>query len=278
MGKVRNNIKSQKYLPFLKYPGGKRWLLNSGIEFYPESIRSYHEPFLGSGSTFFYLKGRNLVQDECYLNDLNKDLINSYEQLKNNYNSLRSKLCTYQNNSQFYYKIRSSMPEDTLDKACRFIYLNRTCFGGLHRVNKSGQFNVPYSNRTNQSWINYKTLELCNLALLERTNLCAKHFADTISNVRQNDFVFLDPPYTGSEVEFNRYNSTHFSKEDERKLFDYLTQLISIKANFVLFFGGNKELLEKFGSFGTTICFERTSNLSLSMRKKVQLEYIVKNF
>jgi DNA adenine methylase len=132
--------------PFLKWAGGKRWLIKQCPSIFPEKYNTYIEPFLGSGSIFFFLEPKKAI-----LSDINKDLINAYKIIKNTPDELYDILKEYHANhsKEFYYNIRDSEFSDDIHRAARFIYLNRTCWNGLYRVNRKGKFNVPIGTKTN---------------------------------------------------------------------------------------------------------------------------------
>jgi len=127
-------------VPFLKWPGGKRWLVSRYGYFFPRHFRRYIEPFLGGGSVYFYLQPNNSL-----LGDINQELINAYCAVRDNWKKIEKLLHFHQANhcNDYYYFMRESQPSDPIEKAARFIYLNRTCFNGVYRVNQDGKFNVP---------------------------------------------------------------------------------------------------------------------------------------
>src|SRR5437762_3054909 len=134
--------------PFLKWAGGKRWLLSKADELLPDmnNINRYLEPFLGGGSMFFHVEPNTAI-----LSDTNEDLINVYVIMRDNWSDLYTILKGYDkyHSQNFYYQIRSSKPRLLLKRAARFVYLNRTCWNGLYRVNKNGEFNVPIGSKIN---------------------------------------------------------------------------------------------------------------------------------
>ena len=135
-----------KCQPFLKWAGGKRWLAAKKLSHFPGSYATYYEPFLGSGAIFFALSPKKAV-----LSDTNSELILTYKAIKSNWRLVLSCLQKHHksHSKEYYYATRSQIPEDRYQRASRFIYLNRTCWNGLYRVNKEGQFNVPIGTKTN---------------------------------------------------------------------------------------------------------------------------------
>ena len=128
-----------KIIPILKWAGGKRQLIPELINFIPRKFNNYVEPFVGGGALYFYLARKNSI-----INDSNSEVINLYKEISKNPEMIIKGLKNYKNDEDFYYNVRKSIPNSKLSKAIRTIYLNRTCFNGLYRVNKKGEFNVPY--------------------------------------------------------------------------------------------------------------------------------------
>lgn len=192
--------KSNKLVaPFLKWVGGKRQLMPSIAELLPKNIKelNYIEPFIGGGAVLFHLQPKNAV-----VNDFNTELINVYETIKSNLSELISDLKKHKNNSDYFYQIRSlDRTEDfkkltSIERASRVIYLNKTCFNGLYRVNNAGEFNAPFGRYKNPNIVNEPTLKAVNKYLnSNNVVLSSGDYADVLTNVNENSFVYLDPPY-----------------------------------------------------------------------------------
>ncbi|WP_428086619.1 DNA adenine methylase [Candidatus Thioglobus sp.] len=157
MPSTKNTPQSQ-VKPFLKWAGGKRGLIEQLFSKFPTDFNNYHEPFLGGGAVFFELYSRGMLKDKkAYLSDINSELINAYNVVKNNPNKLIANLELYKksHNKAFYYETRaldrleSFKSFSKLKRATRFIYLNKTCFNGLYRVNSKGYFNTPIGSYKN---------------------------------------------------------------------------------------------------------------------------------
>ncbi len=201
--------------PFLKWAGGKRWLAPLIQEKIPAIPGRYIEPFLGSGAVFFRLRPKNAL-----LNDTNKDLIETYRAIQRNHEEVQRHLRQHerQHSSEYYYKIRSYAPRCPFRRAARFIYLNRTCWNGLYRVNLKGEFNVPIGTKTAVSlptddWVSVA-------ASLKNVELSAGDFEDCVNQAQSGDLVFADPPYA-IKHNFNgfiKYNEFLFSWEDQERL------------------------------------------------------------
>ncbi|MCB8881950.1 Dam family site-specific DNA-(adenine-N6)-methyltransferase [Acidisoma cellulosilytica] len=201
--------------PFLKWAGGKRWLVNSGQLPVPSAYKRYIEPFLGSGAVFFCLNPHSAI-----LSDLNKDLIELYLVMRDKPKNLHAALFTHHKNHNkcYYYEIRSNIPSSSVDRAARTLYLNRTCWNGLYRVNLSGQFNVPIGTKTSVI-LPHENFQNFSEAL-KRTEIYCHDFEKTIDQSSEGDFLFVDPPYTVKHNlnGFLKYNENIFSWPDQIRL------------------------------------------------------------
>jgi DNA adenine methylase len=212
-------------LPFLKWAGGKRWLTYSTDDLLPErnTFDRYFEPFLGGGAVFFFLHPERGI-----LSDINPDLINTYQMIRDDWKELNKILKRYQrlHSDDFYYKMRSLSVEDPILKAARFIYLNRTCWNGLYRVNLKGEFNVPIGTKDKV------VLETDNFEeLSERLSgfkLKVSDFEVVIDKAEEGDFLFVDPPYTVKHNlnGFIKYNENLFSWADQVRLRDAVVRAV----------------------------------------------------
>jgi DNA adenine methylase len=202
--------------PFLKWPGGKRWLTERYSHFLPNSFRRYIEPFLGSGAVYFHLKPKSAI-----LSDINSELIAAYCAVKNDAVGITWWLNAHQEKhkrANYYYSVRQSAPRTATTKAARLIYLNRTCFNGIYRVNLKGQFNVPKGTKSAV----ILDADDFNKAreLLLNADLYVADFEDVISEAGKGDFIFADPPYTVRHNfnAFVKYNERLFSWDDQIRL------------------------------------------------------------
>jgi DNA adenine methylase len=210
-----------KCKPFLKWAGGKRWLAASKISYFPISFDTYYEPFLGSGAVFFAISPTRAV-----LSDTNVELILTYKAIKSNWRVVLSLLKEHHQKhcKDYYYMIRGQLPCDYYQRAARFIYLNRTCWNGLYRVNKKGKFNVPIGTKTKvvDKEDNFELIAV----LLRNCRLLNSDFEDVIDEAGQNDLVYVDPPYTinHSDNGFTKYNEKLFDWADQIRLRDALVR------------------------------------------------------
>ena len=248
--------------PFLKWAGGKRWLIPELKRHIPISYDTYYEPFLGGGAVFFSLCPKSGV-----LADLNSDLIELYRVVRDHPAELRTLLQGHQDNhcKDYYYQIRASKPSTNLLRAARLLYLNRTCFNGLYRVNKSGQFNVPIGTKTEVLFEN-ETFEPFSY-LLKDIVLCAQDFEKTLESAGDNDLIYADPPYTVSH-NFNgflKYNDNIFSWDDQIRLRNILEN-VALRGARILISNANhdsiRDLYQGFGRFVEIYRYSVISGLS----------------
>ncbi|MCY7442010.1 MULTISPECIES: DNA adenine methylase [Bacillus amyloliquefaciens group] len=201
--------------PFLKWAGGKRWLIQQYPELFPTEYNTYFEPFLGSGVVFFHIQPEFAV-----LNDTNKDLIDSYKAIRSRWRKVYTLLSEHHKNhcKNYYYDIRSTSYRSLEERAAKMIYLNRTCFNGIYRVNKKGEFNVPIGSKT-QVLLDTDDFQKIS-KILKGIKLLNTDFEKVINLSREHDFVFVDPPYTvrHNSNGFVKYNEVLFSWEDQERL------------------------------------------------------------
>jgi len=203
--------------PFLKWPGGKRWLVPYVRRIIGDQrFEDYFEPFVGGGAMFFAVRPWVAV-----ISDINPDLINTYQQVKLHPRELVEKLQALPVSKEKYLELRASRPTHPLEVAVRFLYLNRTAFGGMYRLNKKGQFNVPYGGgeRTPEPLWTHNLLEDAATALRNATIMVAD-FQDALGTAHERSLVYCDPTYTTAHNNngFIRYNEENFSWADQKRL------------------------------------------------------------
>ncbi len=184
--------------PFIKWVGGKRQLLGELLNNVPAKFNSYHEPFLGGGALFFELAARGLLKGKAvYLSDINEELINTYIQVRDNVEELIKYLKKHRYEEAYFYRIRKKDPAwlNDIARAARFIFLNKTCFNGLYRVNKAGEFNVPFGRYSNPKICDEAGLRACCLALQGVTISCSRFWPILTQAVSRRAFIYFDPPY-----------------------------------------------------------------------------------
>jgi DNA adenine methylase len=205
-----------KAKPFLKWAGGKNQLLPEILARLPERFNRYFEPFIGGGAVLFALEPRR-----AFISDINETLINTYRCVKDRVGDVIEELGGFEANEEMYYAVRALDPQklSPVEDAARFIYLNRTCFNGLYRVNRSGKFNVPFGRYKNPTICNTQRLLSVSEAL-EGVDIRVRDVFSLGRDVRKGDLVYLDPPYDpiSPTASFTSYAKTPFAKEEQKKL------------------------------------------------------------
>jgi len=221
--------------PFIKWAGGKTQLLDQFEPLYPpaSSIKRYIEPFVGSGAVYFHVR-EILGLDTCILADGNADLINVYRVIQQDVAGLVRALARHRraHSEEHYYKVRAQSPGALTDvsRAARLIYLNKTCFNGLYRVNSRGEFNVPMGRYVNPRILDEPNLRAVGAAL-RKVTLKVAHFREILSDARRGDFVYLDPPYhpISKTSSFTSYavngDRSTFGGEDQAELAEIYRKL-----------------------------------------------------
>jgi DNA adenine methylase len=200
--------------PFLKWTGGKRWLLPEIRSVLPARYNRYFEPFLGGGALFFHLQPWPAL-----LSDLNPELMSAYRQVRDNVEEVIARLSRLEICPTFYREIRSKNSRLACTQAVRFLYLNRTAFNGIYRVNRQGGFNTPFGCKPGTILCEAELLRSASRALQNRC-LRRLHFGEAIAEARAGDLVYADPPYTTKHNNngFRRYNEVLFSWKDQERL------------------------------------------------------------
>lgn len=246
---------SQIARPFVKWAGGKSQLLNEIQNSYPpelgKSIKRYCEPFVGGGAVLFDILS-NYEMDKVIINDINSELINTYRQIKDNLDELLEQLFEMQEKywsknkeeqSNYYYKKRllfNSLNkkddfQDNLKKAALFIFLNRTCFNGLYRVNKQGQFNVPIGSYKKPIICDSENLRLVSY-LLNKVDILCGDFSKCLNLITIDTFVYIDPPYRpiSETAMFTSYNEKNFDDNEQIRLGHFVDDIHRINAKVIV--------------------------------------------
>lgn len=242
--------------PFVKWAGGKRQLLPVLLPLVPETFGTYHEPFVGGGAVFFALGGR--LKEGARIADSNPELINGYTVVRDHVEELVGILDDLRrlyhgerkgDRRAFYEEVRSVAPEtmSPVERAARFIFLNRTCFNGLYRVNKSGRFNVPFGDYANPLICDAANLDACS-RMLATTFIQEAPFESVLGHAREGDLVYLDPPYlpVSKTSSFTAYAKEGFGLEDHERLRDVARELKSRGAYVILSSAANPEILRLY--------------------------------
>jgi DNA adenine methylase len=268
---LQKHIPGDKAKPFLKWAGGKSQLLPSIVPHVPDDYEEYLEPFVGGGSLFFTLQPK-----KAKLNDINPELINTYKQIRDNVDEVICRLESHQkaHSKEYYYKIRSMNVSrmKKVNRAARFIYLNKTCFNGLHRVNQKGQFNVPIGSYKNPKILDNANLRACSRAL-ENTELFSMDYRDFLNeHSTPNSFIYLDPPYipVSEYSDFDRYAEGKFRIGSQFDLSYMYSQLVESGANALLSNSSSELSYRLYSGFKVeTVQANRFINKDGSKRGKV---------
>lgn len=214
-------IRSPKAQPLIKWPGGKRALAQTILQFVPATFGTYYEPFFGGGAIYFALQPADAI-----LSDTNVELINAYIQVRDNPVNLAKALRALKNTEFDYYQVRASKPRTEIRKAARMIYLTRLSFNGIHRVNLRGEFNVPYGHKIHLQTINEEQLYTIT-HVLRHAEFRVGDFEEITESAGQGDVAYFDPPYTVAHANngFVKYNERIFSWEDQQRLANHSRRL-----------------------------------------------------
>lgn len=264
--------------PFLKWPGGKRWILKKLPEVFSIQFNNYYEPFLGSGAVFFHL-----CPEKSVLSDVNEELINLFTQMRDHPQELAKQLQAHQkkHSKTYYYEIRDKDYVSPMERAGRFLYLNRTCFNGMYRENKNGKFNVPIGTKDNCIYDIDKFEHYSNA--LKNAELMTCDFRSTIKKAESGDLLFVDPPYTIGQAQQNsfiKYNSKLFSWNDQE---DLCSEIVAARNRGVIIISTNAycdELLEMYKKEGFYVQpIEKKSTISgvIDKRRKTT-ELLITSF
>lgn len=265
-----------KASPFIKWAGGKGQLIPQYARLFPAHVERYFEPFMGGGAIFFHLQPRT-----AFLSDTNEELVNVYQIVRHHVRALIDSLRCHRNEEEYFYSIRDLNPADMspIQRASRFIYLNRTCFNGLYRVNRSGKFNVPFGRYKNPTICDPQTLLAASQAL-KPVRLTVADFEKALGRARGGDFVYLDPPYhpLNHTSSFTSYTQDNFGEDEQRRLADVVKDLNRRECLFMLSNSNTNLVRELYCDFKVaTVKANRAINSVGSKRGPVE-EVVVTNY
>jgi len=230
---LKKTPKEKPPRPFLKWAGGKRNLLHYLRSLIPETYNNYIEPFVGGGALFFDLCPHNAI-----LSDLNAELMNCYKAVRDNPDELLGLLEKMPVNKEAFYAIRRQNPMilDDIERAARLIYLNKTCYNGLYRVNKQGQFNTPFGRNEKVRVCDHEAIYAASRALRGVRLVEGDFERILLTHARPGDFIYLDPPYPpiGQFSDFKRYTREFFYEKDHVRLAGVVEELDQRNCKFVL--------------------------------------------
>ncbi|MDR1526896.1 MAG: DNA adenine methylase [Dysgonamonadaceae bacterium] len=276
--------KNKLICPFVKWVGGKRQLLDSIMEFIPQNIHyyTYAEPFIGGGAVFFHIQPKNAI-----INDLNSELMNVYTVVKENSEELVTDLKRHKNEPEYFYAIRQLDRSkdfkkiDKVQRASRLIYLNKTCYNGLYRVNKAGKFNSPFGRYKNPNIVNKPVLKAVS-TYLNRNNvqIANTDYEEILKTLDKNSFVYLDPPYhpVSESANFTGYVQGGWNIFEQIRLREACDELTSRGIKFLLSNSASgfiKDLYRKYHI--TTVKAIRSINANAKKRGETD-EVLIRNY
>lgn len=275
--------KNKLVAPVLKWVGGKRQLLDTLTPLLPKRITSYCEPFVGGGALLF-----NMQPNCAYINDINEELIRVYSVIKNDVEPLIVALQEYKNEADFFYSVRdwdrdrikyASLSD--IEKAARILYLNKTCYNGLFRVNNSGEFNSPFGNYRNPNIVNAPTLRAVSSYLNSATvTLTSMDYAQVLETLPRGTFVYLDPPYdpVSDTASFTGYSKGGFSRDEQIRLRECCDALTKRGLKFMLSNSSTDFIREQYAAYNIiTVQAKRAINSVSTKRGEVD-EVVVRNY
>jgi len=274
--------------PFVKWAGSKSQLLEEYTKLLPTSFENYLEPFVGGGAVFFSLHSQGKLKGNVTLGDLNEELMNCYGVIRDDVEELIAilrKHDAHKMDRAYYYDIRDYDRDGRIEsmtaaeRAARTIFLNRTCYNGLYRVNKKGQFNVPYGRHKNPTVCDEQNLRVVSQAL-QGVELLIADFEDCVSRARQGDFIYLDPPYhpLSSTAYFTNYTKENFDEKEQERLARVFRNL-DARGCFIMLSNSDTELVRQEYQEYKSIKVEanRAISCKVSTRKAVS-ELVIVNY
>jgi len=266
---------------FVKWAGGKKQLIDQFKPFFPKEIRRYLEPFVGGGAVLFYVL-KNYKPKEVFIFDINEELINTYEIIRDDVENLIKELKKLKqlHNKEHFYQIRLENPQllSKLTRASRFIYLNKTCFNGLYRVNSKGGFNVPIGSYKNPLVCPEDDLREIS-KLLKNVKIINGSFKECLDFAKKGDFVYFDPPYYPlNKTSFTTYTKDKFLDEEQKELKEVFNKLDKKKCKVMLSNSDAKFIKDLYKDYNISfVKATRMINCNASKRGKIN-EIVVKNY
>ncbi len=270
--------------PVVKWVGGKRQIINELNQYLPkDGYTKYYEPFLGGAAMLFHLQPQNAV-----VNDVNSDLINMYQVIKNNVEELIQELETHPNEEQHFYDVRDwdrdkeAYNERTdVQKAARLIFLNKTCYNGLFRVNNAGEFNTPFGHYVNPGIVNPPVLRaVSNYFNNNEITFLNGDFSTALNNVTKKSFVYLDPPYDpiSDSSSFTGYTKGGFGREQQESLKETCDRLNKKNVKFMLSNSATEFIKNLYKDYTIRTIQAKRSVNSIASRRGLVDEVIVTNY
>ena len=275
--------KNKLVSPVLKWVGGKRQLLSLIKPMLPKRITSYCEPFVGGGAVLFDLQPKKAL-----INDINNDLILVYTVIRDNVEALIELLETYPNDEGFYYELRNIDRDQAkydklneLERAARVIFLNKTCYNGLYRVNNAGEFNSPFGKYKNPNIVNAPVLRAVSAYFnSSEITFSSIDFALVLEQVRKGMFVYLDPPYdpVSDTSSFTGYSRGGFSREQQIQLRECCDRLNARGIKFMLSNSATDFIKEQYANYHIMIVQAKRAINSVASKRGDVDEVIITNY
>lgn len=276
-------VKNRLVAPVVKWVGGKRQLLSEITPLIPKRFTSYCEPFLGGGAVLFSVQPSRAI-----VNDLNGDLIAVYEVIRDDVEALVAELKKHENTPEYFYEIRDMDRNKELyqsltkvERASRLIYLNKTCFNGLFRVNSLGEFNSPFGHYKNPNIVNEPVLKAVNKYLVSSNiTFYSEDFAVTLDRIGKGGFVYLDPPYdpVSDTASFTGYNKGGFARTEQIRLKQCCDDLTRRGVKFVLSNSATDFIKDLYKDYNISVVqAKRAVNSDASKRGLVE-EVLIRNY
>ncbi len=275
--------KNKLVVPVVKWVGGKRQLLDEITPLLPKRINTYCEPFLGGGAVLFSIQPSRAI-----VNDLNKELITVYEVIRDDVESLIESLKKHENTSDYFYAIRDmDRNKDSykllskVERASRLLYLNKTCFNGLFRVNSSGEFNSPFGHYKNPNIVNEPVLRAVSKYFNSKNIIFySGDFYKTIENIGRGTFVYLDPPYdpVSDTANFTGYNKGGFDRKEQLRLKEYCDELTRQGIKFLLSNSATEFIKSLYSEYDIHIVQAKRSINSNGSKRGAVDEVLIRNY
>lgn len=269
--------------PVVKWVGGKRQLLKDITQYIPQAYSTYYEPFLGGGAVLFDLQPAKAV-----VNDINEELINVYETIRDDVEGLIADLEKHKNEAEYFYMIREKDRDrekynqlSKVERASRIIYLNKTCYNGLFRVNRHGEFNTPFGRYKNPNIVNKDTLRAVS-EYFNKANITFRcgDFEDAVKGVRKGSFVYFDPPYdpVSESANFTGYDKGGFNRDEQIRLKKLCDKLNERGVKFLLSNSATDFILDLYKDYDIKIVQAKRAINSKGDKRGEVNEVLVKNY
>lgn len=269
--------------PVLKWVGGKRQLLKDIEIHIPRKFSTFYEPFLGGGAVLFHLQPHKAV-----VNDINEELINVYTVIRDNVEELIEDLKKHKNEAEYFYNIRELDRDkeaynrlSSIKKASRIIYLNKTCYNGLFRVNQQGEFNTPFGRYKNPNIVNEVTLRaVSNYFIKAQITFKCIDFEESVKGIRKGSFVYFDPPYdpVSDSANFTGYDKGGFDRDEQIRLKQLCDKLNNRNVKFLLSNSATEFILDLYKDYNIAIVKAKRAINSRGDKRGEVNEVLVKNY